>query len=306
MRRKVLLIYNPRAGRGQFLSALPQVIDDFTKAGYSVEVYPTQAAGDAKNRMTDLDEEYEMIIPAGGDGTLDEVVTGYMKTGCKVPIGYIPVGSTNDFASSLGLSTSIPNAVADILEGTPCGIDAGIFNEEHIFVYVAAFGAFTDVAYATNQDLKNIFGHAAYVIEAVKRLADLTPYEVHVRAGDFEAEGDYVFGMITNSTSVGGIKNITGTEILLDDGLFEVTLVRNPRNIIEMQEIVGCLITQNHDSELIDYFKADHIELTAGKAFPWTFDGEDGGEWKRIVIENRCKAIPLIVNKKKRTETPLQ
>ena len=295
MNNRILLIYNPKAGKGQFLQYLAAVIDLFTKAGFSVEVYPTQEPGDATRKVVSLRVNYYMIVAAGGDGTLDEVVNGLVRAGFDIPIGYIPVGSTNDYAASLELPTNVMEAVGNIIAGKPRSVDVGLFNESHVFIYVAAFGAFTEVAYETNQDLKNALGHAAYLFEATKRLADLKSYTLRVSSEQLSTQQDYIFGMVTNSTSVGGIKNITGEEIKLDDGQFEVTLIRNPRNIIEMQEAVGALLMSNYDSELIDYFKTDHLELQSVQEIPWTFDGEYGGAWADACIENKMKSIRLIL-----------
>ena len=297
MSNRILLIYNPKAGRGQFLSEVPNVIDLFTKAGYAVEVYPTQAPGDALRRIMTLEGDYDMMVPMGGDGTLDEIFTGLIRSGRDIPVGYIPVGSTNDYANSLRLSSNVVEAVGDIIGGVPSGVDAGVLNKEHVFVYVAAFGAFTDVAYQTNQDMKNALGHVAYLIEATKRLGDLKSYAFRVETQDWVAEGDYIFGMVTNSTSVGGIRNITGPEVRLDDGLFEVTLIHNPKNILEMQEIAGSLLTQNYDTDLIDYFKTDALELTSLQEIPWTLDGEYGGSYSKVHIENRYRAIRMVTGR---------
>ena len=305
MINRILLVYNPKAGKGRFLPSLPGVIDLFTKAGYMVQAYPTQAQGDAVRLLMETEEEYKIIVPAGGDGTLDEIFTALILGGKEIPVGYIPVGSTNDYAASLGLSSNIMEAAADIISGKPCKVDAGVVNDHHVFAYVAAFGAFTDVAYETNQDMKNIFGHVAYLIEATKRLADLKSYLMHVETEDYEAEHEYIFGMVTNSISVGGIKNITGTEVLLDDGLFEVPLIHNPKNILEMQEIVGCLLTQNYDTDLIDYFKADSLNIISEQEIPWTFDGEYGGSWSSIHIENRKRSVQLILNRDRGNERPI-
>ena len=299
MTNRILLLYNPKAGKGLFLQALPSVIDLFTKAGFTVEVYATQAPGDAVRKILALNEEYYMIVPAGGDGTLDEVVTGLLRSGRDIPVGYIPVGSTNDYAASLGLSTNILEATGNIISGIPHRVDAGIVNDIHMFIYVAAFGAFTDVAYSTNQDLKNALGHVAYLIEATKRLGDLKSYRMRVTTEDDVIEQDYIFGMITNSTSVGGIKHITGRNVELDDGLFEVTLVHNPKNIIEMQELAGSLLTGNQDTELIDFFHADRLELTSANEIPWTFDGEYEGSFSTVRIENRKQSVKMILDNRK-------
>ena len=296
MNNRILLLYNPKAGKGLFLQHLPQVLDLFTKAGFSVEVYPTQAPGDAVKKIERLADDYYMVVPAGGDGTLDEVVTGMIRSGRHIPIGYIPVGSTNDYAASLGLSKNVLEAVGDIIAGSPTGVDVGIFNMEHVFIYVAAFGAFTEVSYETNQDMKNALGHVAYIIEATKRLGDLKSYQIKITTSEKTIENDYIFGMVTNSTSVGGIKHITGRGVELDDGLFEVTMVHNPKNIFEMQEIVGALMTQNYDTQLIDFFRTDWIELSSETEIPWTFDGEYGGVWTNVRVDNRKRALSLILD----------
>ncbi len=301
MNNRLLLIYNPKAGKGLFLQHLPEVIDMFTKAGFAVETYPTQAPGDAVDKVQYLEGEYNVIVPAGGDGTLDEVVTGLIRSGRDVPIGYIPVGSTNDYASSLGLSSNVIEAVGDIISGHPRGVDVGLFNKNHVFIYVAAFGAFTDVAYQTNQDMKNALGHVAYIMEGAKRLGDLKSYMMRVVTPEMQIQQDYIFGMITNSLSVGGFKNLTGKQVKLDDGEFEVTLVRNPKNVLEMQEIIGSILTANRDTDLIDYFKTDSIEITALEEIPWTFDGEYGGDHTQAKIEDRRKAIQIVLDRHNRT-----
>ncbi len=294
MTNRILLIYNPKAGKGQFLHHLPGVIDLFTKAGYAVEVYPTQSAGDATRRVMKLRDEYCMLVPAGGDGTLDEIVTGLVRSGNDIPIGYIPVGSTNDFATSLGISFNVMEAVGSILGGRPKPVDIGLFNKDEVFIYVAAFGAFTDVAYRTNQDMKNALGHVAYLIEAARRLGDLKSYMMRVNTSQRSMQRDYIYGMVSNSVSIGGMR-ITGKNVELDDGVFEVTLVHNPRNIIEMQEIAGCLLTGNYDTDLIDYIRTDWIELQCAKEIPWTFDGEYGGSFSDVRIENKTRQIRIML-----------
>ena len=297
MSEQMQLIYNPKAGKGLFLNHLSTVIDLFVKAGFRIEVYPTQANGDAVKKLAKVgSQEFSMIVTAGGDGTLDEVVTGMLNHGLDIPIGYIPVGSTNDYATSLGLSSNVVQAVGDILDGVPKKVDAGRLNDQHVFIYVAAFGAFTDVAYETNQDMKNVLGHLAYIIEATKRMADLKPYHLKVQSDTFSREGDYLFGMVTNSISVGGFRNITGKGVELDDGVFEVTLIRTPSNIMELNEIVTALLTQNYKTSLIDYFKTDKITLCSEEEIPWTLDGEFGGAYKEAKIVNERQRIRIFTD----------
>lgn len=293
MEKKALLIYNPKAGRGQFLSYLHETIDRLVKGGYRVEVYPTQSQGDAAEFIRNLEGDYDLLVPAGGDGTLDEVVTGMLRGGRNDLIGYIPVGSTNDYAASLGIPAGARAAMDTILGGTPFSVDAGVVNGEHIFIYVAAFGAFTDVAYATDQNLKNTLGHAAYLVEAMKRLPEIKPHRVRAMAGSRVMEHEYILGMVTNATSVGGFRNITGKNVVLDDGLFEVTLVHNPANLLEMQEILTALLTQTYNTELIDYFKTDHLVMESREEISWTFDGEYGGSFTHLELQNNKQSVRI-------------
>jgi len=299
MGKNLLLIYNPKAGKGSFLTVLSDVIDLFVKAGYTVEVYPTQGPADAVRKMEQTDERTDLVVAAGGDGTIDEIVTGAVHLGRSIPIGYIPVGSTNDFANSLGLSTNVYQETRAVIGGKPCGIDIGRLNES-TFVYVAAFGTFTDVAYGTNQDMKNAFGRLAYLVEATKRLADIRSYRITVTVNGETKTDDYAFGMVTNSTQVGGIKGITGKDILMDDGLFEITLVHSPRTIFDAQNIVGALILGDQETPLIDFFKASEITLESEEEISWTLDGEFGGDHRKVTISNRKQAMKIVLNKKQR------
>ena len=291
----MLLIYNSRAGKGSFLTRLPEVIDMFVKGGFRVEVYPTQAAGDAIEKVSHIPGYISLVVAAGGDGTLDEVVTGLLKSGRDVPLGYIPVGSTNDYAASLKLSFNVLEAVGDILGGEPQAVDMGEFNNE-IFVYVAAFGAFTDVSYDTNQDMKNLFGHIAYIMEGVRRIGDIKSYDLRVEVDGELHEGSYIYGMVTNSVSVGGFKGITGKNVLLDDGVFEVLLIHTPKNVLELQEIVTTLLSGNMDSSLIEFYRTDQVRFWSKEEISWTMDGEYGGAHSYVDIRNRHQCVRIIMD----------
>ncbi|MBQ7680311.1 MAG: YegS/Rv2252/BmrU family lipid kinase, partial [Butyrivibrio sp.] len=206
---KVLFIYNPRAGKERIRSNLLDIIDIFTKAGWEVTAYPTQGEGDAVQRVIGASEEYELICVSGGDGTLDEVVNGMMNRVKRCPIGFVPAGSTNDFAMSLGIPTGMKAAAQAIVGGEREAFDIGSLNGD-AFTYVAAFGLFTEVSYETNQDMKNLFGHAAYVMEGAKKLSEIRSYAMRIRGDEFSLKGKFLYGMITNSVSVGGFKGITG------------------------------------------------------------------------------------------------
>ena len=229
--KKLLFLFNPHAGKAQIKNKLLQIVDIMVKGGYDVTIYPTQAREDAFRMVYDRAAEFDRIVCSGGDGTLDEAVSGMILSGNKIPLGYIPAGSTNDFANSLKIPKDMVKAAEIAISGEPFACDVGMFNEEP-FVYVAAFGIFTAVSYKTSQEWKNILGHAAYILEGVKSLTEITSYRLRVECEDAVIEDEFIYGMISNSNSVGGFKNMTGKNVLLDDGKFEVTLIRKPKNIV--------------------------------------------------------------------------
>lgn len=301
MKKKMLFIYNPKAGKAQIKSRLSDILDTFVKGGYEVIVHPTQRAGDAFEQVQEYVDDMDLIVCSGGDGTLDETVSGLMRCQKSVPVGYIPAGSTNDFASSLNIPSDMLEAAEDIVKGEIYPCDVGSFNQD-TFVYIAAFGLFTDVSYQTPQHMKNILGHVAYVLEGMKRIFDIQSYWMKVTADSRVYEGDYIYGMVTNSRSVGGFKNLTGRNVELDDGLFEVTLIKKPRNLLELNEILGALVTEVDNTQLIDTFKADWITVETMEPISWTLDGEDGGKHPYVRIQNQKHALRLLMNPEKRAE----
>lgn len=304
MDQRLLLIYNPFAGTGSFKARLGDVVDIFVKAGFSVEVYPTQSPGDAAIKAAVPGIRPDVIVAAGGDGTLDEVITGILKSGSQIPLGYIPVGSTNDFAATLGLSNNIIEAAGDVIGGEERYIDIGLFNNR-FFVYVAAFGAFTEVSYGTNQNMKNFFGHSAYLFEGLRRIADIKSYEMEITIGSRVVSGEFIYGMVTNSISIGGMKNLTGKNVLLDDGLFEITLIRSPKNPLELQEIATALIG-NVESRLVETFRAPSLSISAEKEVAWTLDGEYGGSFREVRLVNMSRCIALLLDEERDHKKVLQ
>lgn len=292
MDQRMLFIYNPRAGKAQIRSNLLDIIDIFVKAGYEVTAYPTQAAGDAIKAVKERRDGYDIVVCSGGDGTLDEVVSGMMQCDEKVPIGYVPAGSTNDFANSLKIPKSMIKAADVVVNGRDFPCDIGSLNS-HNFIYVAAFGIFTDVSYETNQDVKNVLGHAAYLLEGVKRLPMVRSYALKISYDDQVIEGDFLYGMVTNSFSVGGFRGITGKDVLLDDGLFEVTMIRKPTNPLDLNNIIMALVDKRVKSEYIYSFKTPRLTVESEEAVPWTVDGEFGGEHMKAVIENKQKVLHI-------------
>ena len=294
-RKRMLFIYNPRAGKEKIRSNLLDIIDIFTKADYEVTAYPTQAKGDGllavKERRMD---GYDLVVCSGGDGTLDEVVTGMMQCDERIPIGYVPAGSTNDFANSLKIPRNMTQAAQAIVAGKLFQCDVGAFNDD-VFVYIAAFGIFTEVSYETRQDMKNVLGHMAYILEGMRRLSTIKAYHMKVEGDEFSVESDFLFGMITNSTSVGGFKRITGKYVELDDGVFEVTLIKKPVSALELNQITTALVSGNIITESMYCFKTSSLKLISEEPVAWTLDGEFGGKHKDVEIFNQKRALEILV-----------
>ncbi|MCH5342283.1 MAG: YegS/Rv2252/BmrU family lipid kinase [Acetatifactor sp.] len=294
MGKKLLFIYNPKAGKAKIKNKLADILDIFARAEYEVTVFPTQGQGDARHLMECRSRDYDLVVCSGGDGTLDETVTGMVESGFKTPIGYIPAGSTNDFGGSLSLPKNMLKAAEIVVEGRDFPCDIGAFNED-VFVYIAAFGLFTEVSYETDQEVKNVLGHMAYLLEGMKRLSSIKSYPMRISYADKIIVDDFIFGMVTNSTSVGGFKNITGKNVKLDDGVFEVTLIKRPKNPIELNNIIVSLLNHDVDTDVMYCFRAASLVLESTEPVAWTLDGENGGSHKSVHIENICRGMDIRV-----------
>lgn len=291
---KLLFVYNPHSGVGRIRSQLSDILDIMVRAGYEVSVHPTQAVGDATEVTAARAADYDLVVCCGGDGTLDETVTGLMQSGSEVPLGYIPSGSTNDFAASLKLPKNMKKAAQIAVSGADFKCDVGCFGEKN-FIYIAAFGLFTDVSYQTKQELKNVLGHVAYILEGAKRIGSHPSYRMRVEYDGGVIEDEFMYGMVTNSLSVGGFKGMTGDDVALDDGLFEVMLIRTPRNAVELNEIIAALTKLRPESDLIYTFKTDELQISPYQAIPWTLDGEYGGEQTQIRLKSMRRALTIRV-----------
>ncbi len=290
---RMLFVYNPRSGKGLIRTHLSAIMERFSAAGYDITVYPTKKAMDGCGIVEQRASDFDMIVCCGGDGTLDEVVTGLMHSGTQRTVGYIPAGSTNDFANSVGIPKQMEQAARVIVEGVPYACDIGRFNEDY-FVYVAAFGLFTDVSYQTNQDLKNVLGHAAYIVEGMKRVGTWKTCMLHIESDVYTDSGEFVFGMITNSNSVGGFRGLPGSNIDLSDGLFEVMLVRAPQNLADWQEIISAVLMHDESNSNVVRFKAHRLKITSDTPVAWTRDGENGGEHTEVVLENVQQVLSIM------------
>lgn len=306
--KRMLFIYNPKAGKAQIKNKLSDILELFAAGGYEITVCPTRGHGDAEEITAGRQPVYDLLVCCGGDGTLDEVVTGMMKSSFQTPIGYIPAGSTNDFGGSLKLPKNMLQAAEAILLGDDFACDVGAFNED-VFVYIAAFGLFTDVSYETAQDMKNVLGHMAYLLEGMNRLSAVRSYHMKItyleqRAQDGQAadkeqviEDDFMFGMVTNSLSVGGFKYITGNNVKLDDGVFEVTLIKRPANPLELSNILISLVNRDINTDVMYCFRTSCLKVESEEKLAWTLDGEYGGSHSQVAIENRYRAIKIRTRK---------
>lgn len=295
--KKVLFIYNPHAGKGILKTKLSDVLDIIAKAGYEITVYPTQCYKDAYYKVAGFEDEYDRVICSGGDGTLDEVVTGMMERKRKIPIGYIPTGTTNDFANSLHIPKDLLQAADIAVNGEKFACDIGDFNRD-IFVYIAAFGLFTDVSYLTNQELKNVLGHLAYLLEGATRLFDIPSHHMIIKHDGITIEDDFCYGMVTNSKSVGGFRHMVDKNVKFDDGKFEVTLIKSPKSPLALQEIVRALVTNQVNPKYMYAFKTNKITFESVEEVAWTLDGEFGGQHDYVKVKNHKKALELMVSEK--------
>ncbi len=292
---KLLLIVNPCSGRAKMRPQLLKVIEIFSQAGYLVTVYPTKSQSDATRFVSELSEgEYNIIVVCGGDGTLNEVITGVMQSGIDCKIGYIPSGTLNEWSSGLNISKIIPDAAKDITTGREISLDIGKFGNKY-FSYTASFGAFTSASYSAPQEIKNVLGQAAYVFEGVKSLGNIKPIHLKIQADDRFVEGDFLFGAISNSMSVGGIVKFDENIVKLNDGLFEVFLIRNPDNVLKLQPLIDGILRKEFDREGMEFFHTKKLTIYTEEEMSWTLDGEYAAGEEKLTISNIHNAIKFVV-----------
>ena len=294
--KKMLFIMNPFAGVKRANRHLTDILLMFTQAGYEVTTHMTLGRGDAAAVAREKGKDVDLVVCCGGDGTLNETITGLLSAGADTPIGYIPAGSTNDFASSLKLPTNILKAAQEIVEGEPVSYDVGRFGDRY-FSYVASFGAFTKSSYATPQNVKNALGHTAYVLSGITELSQIRNEHVKMEIDGQVVEGDFLFGAICNSTSVGGILTLDPKQVDMGDGLFEILLVRAPENLAEIHECIQALQSQRYNCAMLTFRSARRVRIFADPDMPWTLDGEKEDGHETVEVENLHHAIRLMQKK---------
>ena len=290
--QKLLFLMNPNAGQRKVNRVLAEVISIFNEGGYEVTVFVTTGPGSGTAIVEPRAGDYDLIVCAGGDGTLNETISGVLRSGADCPIGYIPCGSTNDFAATLKLSTDVLRAARDIVEGEDQSYDVGMFNGRY-FSYVASFGAFTRVSYATPQNMKNLLGHLAYVLSGIQELPQIRSIPMALELDGETVEGKFLFGAVSNSTSVGGVLTLNPRLVDLRDGKFEVTLVRMPKDMAELAACAAALQNQTYDCAAITFRSVSSLTVRQTAAVDWTLDGERAEGAEVIHIENLPRAIRL-------------
>ena len=293
--KRLLLIMNPTAGKKKANPHLHEILSVFGAADYECLTFMTRRRGDGTTLAARYAGEVDLIVCIGGDGTFNEVISGVCEAGARTPIGYIPAGSTNDFASSLKLSTQVVQAARDIAAGSPHAFDVGRFQDRY-FTYVASFGAFTRTSYATPQSVKNMLGHLAYVLGGIRELSSLRKYRVKTLLdNETVLSGDYLFGAVSNSTSVGGILTLDPSVVDMNDGLFELLYVKYPHNLSQLAETIHALTAQDYSSPRLEFRSAKQVKVHAAPDMDWTLDGEYAKGASEIAIENLHSAVNIMM-----------
>lgn len=297
-KKQLLFVVNPCSGKKKATKQLADIIAVFNRADYMVITYITNDSGDCEQAVIEYASKVDLIVCCGGDGTFNEMISGVVKSGVDVPVGYIPAGSTNDFAATLQIPMDMVQAAKNIVEGEPFRFDVGQFGERY-FAYIASFGLFTKASYETPQEWKNAIGHAAYVLSGIQELSQLKAHKLRFEIMNGETiEGDFLFGAISNSTSVGGLISLSKEKVDLTDGKVELLLIRMPKDLIELADCIVSIQKKTYDSKLITFLNASEIKVFAPKNLTWTLDGERGPSEQEIDVKCLGKAIQIIVKAK--------
>ena len=291
--KKLLFIVNPRAGKTKSTAPLFDAVAAFSRAGYLVRVFVTEAGGQARDIAAKWGGQYDLVVCAGGDGTLNETISGLMQLEQRPPLGYLPNGSTNDFAASLHLHTTVATAARAVAGGIPYSLDIGRHNDRY-FAYVASFGAFTRSSYSASQAAKNALGHFAYILEGLGDLDSLRPYRCAIDADGEHFEGDFIFGAVCNSTSLGGLVKLDPKHVSMDDGTFELLLLRMPKTALDLQNLITAMTRMQYDYPGVIFRHVKNVVLTTNENISWSLDGEYAASAPRVEIQCLPGAIKLV------------
>lgn len=291
--KKLLFIVNPRAGKTKSTAPLFDAVAAFSRAGYLVRVFVTEAGGQARDIAAKWGGQYDLVVCAGGDGTLNETISGLMQLEQRPPLGYLPNGSTNDFAASLHLHTTVATAARAVAGGVPYSLDIGRHNDRY-FAYVASFGAFTRSSYSASQAAKNALGHFAYILEGLGDLDSLRPYRCAIDADGEHFEGDFIFGAVCNSTSLGGLVKLDPKHVSMDDGTLELLLLRMPKTALDLQNLITAMTRMQYDYPCVIFRHVKNVVLTTNENISWSLDGEYAASAPRVEIQCLPGAIELV------------
>ena len=291
--KKLLFIVNPRAGKTKSTAPLFDAVAAFSRAGYLVRVFVTEAGGQARDIAAKWGGQYDLVVCAGGDGTLNETISGLMQLEQRPPLGYLPNGSTNDFAASLHLHTTVATAARAVAGGVPYSLDIGRHNDRY-FAYVASFGAFTRSSYSASQAAKNALGHFAYILEGLGDLDSLRPYRCAIDADGEHFEGDFIFGAVCNSTSLGGLVKLDPKHVAMDDGTFELLLLRMPKTALDLQNLITAMTRMQYDYPGVIFRHVKNVVVTTNENISWSLDGEYAASAPRVEIQCLPGAIELV------------
>lgn len=291
--KKMLFIMNPMAGTKRASRFLSEIINIFNRADFQVEVYITACPGDGRVYVANHCQDMDLVVCCGGDGTYNETVSGLLDCGSTIPVGYIPAGSTNDFANSLKLPLMPIEAAAAITEGVPCPVDMGKFRDRY-FSYVASFGAFTRASYATPQSMKNTLGHTAYILGGISELSQIRATHMKLTVDGEVIEDDFIFGAVCNSTSVGGILTLDPEQVDMSDGLFEVFLIRAPKDLAELGEFFLAVQKKQYNCKMMRFLAGRKIIAECNERISWTLDGEEAAGAPVVEIENLHHAYSIL------------
>ena len=291
--KKMLFLLNPYAGTRKANKVLAEILAEFNRADFDVRVYITAGPQDAIEAVKKMAPGMDLVVCCGGDGTFNETITGLLQADLQLPIGYIPAGSTNDFANSLHLSTDPLTAARQIIDGQAESFDVGLFGDRY-FSYVASFGAFTKASYATPQNVKNALGHTAYLLEGIHELSQIRTSHVRLEMDGVTLEDDYLFGAVCNSTSIGGILTLDPHQVDMGDGMFEILLVRAPRDLSEITECILAVQKQQYNCRMMTFRSTKEVKIFADADMFWTLDGEKASGSNSVHVSNLHHAIQLI------------
>ena len=296
-KKKMFFLYNPHAGKSQIKSKLADIINVFMRADYEIQVYATQKPEEAIDAVRQYAAGVDCLVVSGGDGTLNEAICGLMQLPReqRPVVGYLPAGTTNDFAYTHRLSKDMVAAAETVVNGVREVVDLGLF-EDRYFTYVAGFGAFTDVPYKTPQEMKAILGHPAYLLEGMLSLGDLRPHTLRIELENDTLEGEFLLGLISNSERVAGFKGLHGKDVSINDGLLEVLLIRNPKNPADLSQTLTGLLQPDSQSPMVYRAKTRRIRLISETALDWVLDGEFGGRKAEVTIEAVPSAVEILKN----------